>query len=170
MPSFDLAGAIRFWELGFQGSNIHERSRVNFERLLAGESTLLAGGYHGDFGAAIDTSGQLYALKRGWEPALAGWWMDWPEEHWNLTEEEYLALPRQKRARLEAMEQAVKWVPGQFYMLWLGTYVPPPAGYKGWIEFGEAGWDDVFTKESQERFRVLAHRERTALLLGGNGG
>lgn len=57
------------------------------------------------------------------EPAPSGWWMDWPEEHWGLSTEQYYGLPREKRAELEAKEQ-LKYVPWQYKIHWLETYAP----------------------------------------------
>jgi hypothetical protein len=47
-------------------------------------------------------------------PVPSGKWMDFPEEHWGISQEDYDALPNEKRAELECKEQVTKWMPSQF--------------------------------------------------------
>lgn len=64
--------------------------------------------------AILPIRGHVYALKRGDTPEPAGWWMDWPEKEWGLTKAQYAKLPTIERARMEAREQATKWVAKQY--------------------------------------------------------
>jgi hypothetical protein len=66
-------------------------------------------------------------LRDGWAPAAAGWWMDFPEPSWGISDSVYDALPRRSRARLEAQEQVSRYVEQQFSGNWLSLYHPATA-------------------------------------------
>jgi hypothetical protein len=50
-------------------------------------------------------------------PVPAGKWMDFPEEHWDISEQEYYQLFIQTRAEMECKEQIENWVKREFYFL-----------------------------------------------------
>jgi len=47
-------------------------------------------------------------------PVPSGKWMDIPEKHWKLSNEEYFSMPINKRAEMECKEQVIKYIPYQF--------------------------------------------------------
>jgi hypothetical protein len=89
-----------------------------------------------------------------WEPIASGRWMDWPEEHWGLSEQEYNKMPRAQRATLEAKEQLKYRY--QFYSDWVGIYHPDVYAQKFWDE----GWSGLSETESNKRFKKLALKLR----------
>ena len=53
--------------------------------------------------------GVVLVTKDGGGPAPQGFWMDWQERSWGLSDKQYSALPDSNRATLEAKEQ-LKWL------------------------------------------------------------
>lgn len=95
-----------------------------------------------EFGCAILASGRIVYTRDGWEPVGAGLWMDWEEKEWGLSQGQYRALPREKRAALEAQEQVEKWVAKEFYGLWLEMYMPTLADERWWGSWYNLSFED----------------------------
>jgi len=70
-------------------------------------------------------------------PACAGTWMDFPEEEWGISEEEYRKLPIEERATLEANEQLKKWVEAEFKQFWSETWCRDMWDFFWWDEGGK---------------------------------
>ncbi|KKK47472.1 hypothetical protein LCGC14_3154870, partial [marine sediment metagenome] len=83
-------------------------------------------------------------------------WMDWPEDHWGLTDTEYEILPREERAQLEAREQVQRWVALEFYQEWLVAYCPATYDLKWW----DGGWSKMTLKKREKLAKVLAEKIR----------
>ena len=90
---------------------------------LDGTSKPLATATKGDYTSVIMSDGRMLTDgPRG--PVIGGQWMDFPEEHWGLTDAQYKALPMPDRAALEANEQVTKYAADQYGARWLETYRP----------------------------------------------
>lgn len=96
------------------------------QNYLTGRAKVLATVTNGEYTVKItDDFRVLYFHNdRMREPVPMGLWMDWPEKHWKITEEEYRELPIKTRAKLEANEQLTKWIRKEYYTGWLSTYKP----------------------------------------------
>ncbi len=82
------------------------------------------------------------------KPAAAGLWMDWPEEHWGISEEEYYKLPMKERAKLEAQEQLNRWVRLEYEELFVETWCADLADRFWWDEGGK----DLSLKRNDEYY------------------
>lgn len=122
---------------------------------LAGESVLAE--YHeGKFGCAIMNDRRMLFLKDSWEPVGAGLWMDWREEHWDITKTQYECLPREERAMLEAREQVQQWISLEFHQEWLDTYAPAISDSNWW----DGGWAKLSLEERERLAKPLAEKIR----------
>ena len=55
-------------------------------------------------------AGNELILKNGKNPVFAGYWMDFPESHWGITEGDYYKLSISERAKMEAKEQTLHYL------------------------------------------------------------
>lgn len=53
--------------------------------------------------------GTKYITSPEGQTVRAGYWMDFPEEHWPITETGYYELAREERAAMECVEQASRY-------------------------------------------------------------
>jgi hypothetical protein len=80
-------------------------------------------------GNGIPPRGQIFCFKEGdHHPVPAGWWMDWPESHWEISKAEYNRLPEKERALLECKEQ----IPKEYDRLREEFYQPEEHERKWW--------------------------------------
>lgn len=101
-------------------------------------------------------SGVHVYLRKGYAPAVSGFWMDFPEDHWGLTDDEYYALDASARAALECTEQATKYVNSQFTTQWVETYHPHRYNYITCVAFRFMGWDG-WRRKFDEAFKELSN-------------
>jgi len=95
--------------------------------------------WSGGFGVYVPPVqyGRIFIFKKGWlEPVPLGIWMGWPEEEWNISENEWSKMSMKDKAKLEAKEQVTKYVADEYYNSWLSTYAPDVADYIWWDEGG----------------------------------
>jgi hypothetical protein len=55
--------------------------------------------------------GAMWIIDPDGNRIRSGHWMNWPEEEWNLTKEEWTALSWERRATLEVKQQATAYAP-----------------------------------------------------------
>lgn len=53
--------------------------------------------------------GMIFILAPQGQTVFAGYWMDFPEEEWAISEHDYYTIPLNKRAELECQEQVCKY-------------------------------------------------------------
>jgi len=111
--------------------------RKALERLLAGEK-LTALTWAGGFGCGLTTIGQpMFYFMSVWpEPVPSGSWMGLPEKHWGISESKWELLTLVEKAKLEAGEQASRYVAKEYYGCWLDSYAPTEADKIWWDEGG----------------------------------
>jgi hypothetical protein len=69
-----------------------------------------------------------------------GYWMDWPEKSWKITDKKYYALPIEKRAAMEVEEQK-RWNYRRNFMSYVEWRLNP----------GTLGWEEVATKYDRKK-------------------
>lgn len=57
----------------------------------------------------VERAGTEFITSPDGEVRRCGYWMDWPEDHWKISEKKYYMLSDKERAALEAKEQATRW-------------------------------------------------------------
>lgn len=55
--------------------------------------------------------GTMYVTSPKGKTIQAGYWMDWSEKEWGMSDAEYGALPKKERAALEVKQQATAYRP-----------------------------------------------------------
>ena len=106
------------------------------EGFLDGTLGILAQYSDRQYSCYVMVNREIVYKKYGDFPVPAGKWMDWPEEHWNLTDEEYYSLPTKERAELECKEQIEKYVFAQYDMHKSDFWNPEGLAKKWWDREG----------------------------------
>jgi hypothetical protein len=133
----------------------HHRESIGTVKSFLTGNKPLATASKGPYTVAIMSDGRMLYLKKGWEPAPAGLWMDFPEEHWGIGEDDYRALPRKQRAALEAQEQ-LRYIEEQFYDHWVRFYLHDEFDKMWW-----QGWKDLGWKKLNQEAKKLALKRRS---------
>ena len=115
------------------------------------EGEILASVTDDKYTVVITKGGRILFIRNDLpnKPACAGRWMDFPEEHWNISEEEYYKLSVEERAKLEAKEQLSRWVHREFEKLFVETWCPDL-----WDKFW---WEERGSEMPEEQRQIRVH-------------
>lgn len=165
---------------------MHREGTAAVQAYLDGSVRPIASATEGDMtvhvmGQVAGENTHLYQ-RAGMEPVYAGKWMDFPETHWGMSNDEYRSLPIGKRAALEAKEQ-LRYAPSQYAGRWLETYAPvtydekylgfkrgpggdsrwkPDVGWKG-LQYRAAGSPGVSATERKAARSQLVKEQEQAM-------
>jgi len=141
----------------------HDEAVADIRRIETGHAVFHAVVVDGDYACGIMRGHRVIYFRRGWEPVPVGYWMDWAESGWGISEAAYKKLLVEARAALECREQLDRWIALEYDLQWLEYYEPEVYDARWWgRSLGDNGIFELKFQRWAKRTAAKLHAEKVA--------